>query len=186
MGNICTHCLLELKAPIQQKAQQPLQLVAVGPQKLNRLAGLCSCSCCLWFGGEREAVRRTRIWGIRLVIQPWRQRSPCRRCSKSPEVLMQGRCRPMNCQVKVLKARWLCFNLGLMQPSLKSVGVFPLTSVGFGWPRWGFLAPEPWCCREPDARRGRSSCAKLNHRCSGGQRVGGRRGQQERERAAER
>lgn len=40
MGNICTHCLLELKVSIQLKAQQPLQLVAVGPQKLNRLAGL--------------------------------------------------------------------------------------------------------------------------------------------------
>lgn len=65
MGNICTHCLWELKAPIQQKAQQPLQLVAVGPQKLNRPAGLCSCSRCLWFGGEREAVRRSLIWGIR-------------------------------------------------------------------------------------------------------------------------
>lgn len=36
MGNICTHCLLQLKTPILQKAQQPLQLVGVGPQKLNR------------------------------------------------------------------------------------------------------------------------------------------------------
>lgn len=166
MGNICTHCLWELKAPIQQKAQQPLQLVAVGPQKLNRPAGLCSCSRCLWFGGEREAVRRSLIWGIR-----WKEWSSsgirALRAGRgaahfSPEVFMCHQCQPMSYQVKVWKGL-LCFSQGLTKPSLKSVGAFPLTSVGFGWALWGVVALQPQCCGEPDARRGASGCPGVNH-----------------------
>lgn len=162
MGNICTHCLLELKAPIQQKAQQPLQLVAVGPQKLNRLAGLCSCSRCLWFGGEREAVR--------LLSQAPAERSnpavtsvlALQAPQQVPKSINAQTLRALNCRAKVLKERWLCFKLGLLQPSLKPVGVFPLTSLGFGWPHWGFLA-QASVLIEPGAGRGRSSCSKVNH-----------------------
>lgn len=56
-----------------------------------------------------------------------------------PLVFICHQCQPMSYQVKVWKGL-LCFSQGLTKLSLKSVGAFPLTSVGFGWALWGVVA----------------------------------------------
>lgn len=94
----------------------------------------------LWRGKGSCETRSYLKHQMKGVFQQWRQRSPCRHRNKSQKVLMGGQCCPMNCQVKVLKGRWLCFSLGLMQHPLNKWKTFHLGQwyldgpTGVSWP----------------------------------------------------